>query len=332
MQSVRSTLLEKFDEEVRDKLKVHYDEARAYLNAFEQKLWKTTQFFLKGYASFSENEYAFTLKKNPFPDEHIYPGPYMILKADNDKKKSDVIVPDDTNIYRIGHKLAQRILNSCKQYDTPISEVVFDYSNTNTKITVLEKYLGCTGWMKVVQLSIHSFENEDHLLLACIADNGDVIEKDIAERLFSLNATIQNPTELLPDILPLFKETLYQQQQNIVSSNAERNREFFDTEMDKLDQWAEDMKIGLEKEIKDLDAEIKLRKSEAKKMMNLEAKVKAQRLIKELEKKRSEKRKTLYAAQDDIDEKKDDLLSDIERRLKQHISETEIFNLKWKII
>lgn len=44
------------------------------------------------------------------------------------------------------------------------------------------------------------------------------------------------------------------------------------------------MKISLEKEIKDLDAEIKLRKSEAKKMMNLKAKVKAQRVIKEMKK------------------------------------------------
>ena len=102
--------------------------------------------------------------------------------------------------------------------------------------------------------------------------------------------------------------------------------------MDKLDQWADDMKISLEKEIKDLDAEIKLRKSEAKKMMNLEAKVKAQRAIKDLEKKRSEKRQTLYAAQDEIDGRKDDLLTNIENRLSQHIDKQDIFSIKWKIV
>jgi len=102
--------------------------------------------------------------------------------------------------------------------------------------------------------------------------------------------------------------------------------------MDKLDQWADDMKISLEKEIKDLDAEIKLRKSEAKKMMNLEAKVKAQRVIKEMEKKRSEKRQTLFAAQDDIDGRKDDLLTDIESRLNQRIEQKELFTINWKIV
>ena len=132
------------------------------------------------------------------------------------------------------------------------------------------------------------------------------------------------------EIKPLFKNVLSQQEQEIISANAIRNRDFFDTEMDKLDQWADDMKISLEKEIKDLDAEIKLRKSEAKKMMNLEAKVKAQRIIKEMEKKRSEKRQTLFAAQDDIDGRKDDLLTDIESRLNQHIEQKELFTVNWK--
>ena len=102
--------------------------------------------------------------------------------------------------------------------------------------------------------------------------------------------------------------------------------------MDKLDQWADDMKISLEKEIRDLDAEIKLRKAEAKKMLNLEAKVKSQRQIKELEKKRSEKRQTLFSAQDDIDDKKETLLTDIEKRLNQKLEQKELFTIKWKMI
>jgi hypothetical protein len=92
------------------------------------------------------------------------------------------------------------------------------------------------------------------------------------------------------------------------------------------------MKLSLEKELKDLDAEIKLKKSEAKKMMNLEQKVKAQRQIKDLEKKRNQKRQRLFLAQDEIDEKKENLLSEIENRLNQKISEKDLFTFKWKII
>jgi hypothetical protein len=102
--------------------------------------------------------------------------------------------------------------------------------------------------------------------------------------------------------------------------------------MDKLDQWADDMKISLEKEIKDIDAEIKLKKAEAKKTLNLELKVKAQREIKELENKRSDKRRRLFQAQDEIDARKEDLLTEIEQRLNQKIEQNELFTIKWKMI
>lgn len=86
--------------------------------------------------------------------------------------------------------------------------------------------------------------------------------------------------------------------------------------------WASDMKISLEKEIKDLDVEITLRKSEAKKMLQLDAKKKAQRVIKDLEKKRSEKRQNLYEAEDLIEEPKENLFTEIEQRLQQEINLT----------
>jgi len=66
-------------------------------------------------------------------------------------------------------------------------------------------------------------------------------------------------------------------------------------------------------------------------LINLEAKIAAQRLVKELEKKRSVKRKNLYEAQDEIDDKKETLLSEVEQRLEKKIEEIELFTIKWKI-
>ena len=92
------------------------------------------------------------------------------------------------------------------------------------------------------------------------------------------------------------------------------------------------MKLALEREISDLDQEIRLRKSEAKKIGRLEEKVKAQRAIKEMECKRIEKRQNLFNAQDEIDEKKELLLSRIEKMLQQKVQQTELFTIKWRII
>ena len=133
------------------------------------------------------------------------------------------------------------------------------------------------------------------------------------------------------DILSITLELIVSQKEKAEEVNNIRNQQFFDEEIDKLDIWADDMKISLEKEIKDLDSEIKLRRAEAKKLLNLEAKIAAQRLVKDLEKKRSLKRKNLYEAQDEIDNKKEVLLSEVEQRLEKKIVETELFTIKWKI-
>jgi hypothetical protein len=241
-------------------------------------------------------------------------------------------VPSDTNIYRVGHKLAKEILGACKQLNTAPKELTFDYSNTPTKVTALESYIGQSGWLQVSYLAINSFEFEDYLVTACITDKGEVIHNEIAERFFSIQATEEEPIYLTNEIKSNLIDVLNSETQNVISGNTIRNKDFFDTEMDKLDQWADDMKLSLEKEIKDLDAEIKLRKSEAKKMLNLEAKVKAQRAIKDLEKKRSEKRQHLFEAQDTIDDRKENLLDEIERRLKQEVNTTELFTIKWTMI
>jgi len=84
--------------------------------------------------------------------------------------------------------------------------------------------------------------------------------------------------------------------------------------------------------IKELDKEIKTKKTEARKLLNLEQKVKEQRIIKELEKKLADKRYNQYQNEDEIENRKDSLLDDVEKRLKQQTSENELFTIKWKII
>jgi len=328
---IRTTLLEHFDDEVREKLKSNLLETKQHLSTFEDVLWKTTQYFLNDYAEFSD-DYSFKLIKNPFPNETIHSGPYMILKPKEGQKKSDIVIPDDTNVYRIGHTLAQRILNACKENQTPVKEIVFDYTGTQGKISVLNELIGKSGWFQLQHLGINSFEQEDYLLMACYTDDGEIIHSEVAQRFFSLNAVEKGTIDLTNEATTKFKDLIFRERQEIISENANRNRDFFDVEMDKLDQWADDMKISLEKEIRDLDAEIKLRKAEARRMLHLEAIVKVQRQIKELEKKRNYKRQTLFSAQDEIDDKKETLLTDIEKRLNQKIEQKELFTIKWKMI
>jgi hypothetical protein len=151
--------------------------------------------------------------------------------------------------------------------------------------------------------------------------------------MFSLNAQEGKRAQISKEISALIEQDIMRQKEETRKENEERNKQFFETEIEKLNLWADDVKLGLEREISDLDAEIKLRKSEARKMSRLEEKVEAQRLVKDLEKRRSEKRRNLFDAQDEIDAKKDKLFDEVEMTLSQKgIKEETLFTIRWKIV
>jgi superfamily II DNA/RNA helicase len=330
--NTRKQLLENFDEEVHEKLRVNLEQGKEYLNKYEQWLWQISKFYLNDYAEFDQSEDSFRLISNPFPNENIHRGPYKILRSSNSMRKSEIEVGDNTNIYRIGHPLAKRIIDACKNEKLTTKEIRFDYSGTPKKITVLESLLGKSGWLQVAFYTISSFETEEHILLSGFTDDGEVVDPELCRKFFSVLASEENTVYLSEDFESRFKELHQKQAADILDENMKRNAQFFDEEYDKLDHWADDMKLSLDKEIKDLDAEIKLKKSEARKMLDLKRKVAEQRIIKDLEKKRSEKRRHLFEAQDQIDTRKDDLLEEIEARLQQKTSLEMLFTIKWKLV
>ncbi|OGZ77098.1 MAG: DEAD/DEAH box helicase [Candidatus Staskawiczbacteria bacterium RIFOXYB2_FULL_32_9] len=319
IKNAKEKLLENFDADVHEKLKINLRESKAYLETYEKWLWDISQYFLGENAVYAKDEYSFTLKQNPFPEEAIDEGPYKIGKY-----------VENAHIYRPGHPLAERILKEVKKVNLVNAELIFDYSKYGQIISPLKELVGTSGILKVSEFTIDSFESEDSVLVTAITDDGNEIEEDIAKKLFILNADIsKNEIEIKDDIL---NEKEKEKIKIITVDVTERNSEFFNDEVDKLDKWAEDVKKSLELELRKMDIDIKTMKTNAKKILNLEEKVKAQRGIKDLEKKRNDMRQKLYQAQDEVDVKKDDLLDRIESQLNQKVSLKTLFTIHFKII
>ena len=71
---------------------------------------------------------------------------------------------------------------------------------------------------------------------------------------------------------------------------------------------------------------------QAKMVTELENKVKLQRKVKDLQKKRKELRLNLYTHQDEIDEQKEQLISEVEKQLNAEIKEETLFSIKWELV
>ena len=175
MNQTRQKLLENFDEAVQEKLRLGKLQVEETLGRYEQWLLQITRFFLRDYAQFEDGKNAFMLKRNPFPEENIHPGPYRSGKN-----------VEDANLYRVGHPLAQRIIEKCKDLATPGTELIFNYSDTGRIISVVEPLCGKGGWLVVQKLTVTAFETEDHVLLAGVTDDGKPLDDEQCRRLLTL--------------------------------------------------------------------------------------------------------------------------------------------------
>lgn len=320
MKLTRKKLLENFDEEVHEKLRVNLKESTDYLNKYENWLWQLAKYALHQNADFHADENTFLLKNNPFTGQAIPLGLYRMGRH-----------VEDSHIFRIGHPLAQHILHNASTKKLPHAEIAFDYSSHQSKISILEPLVGSSGYLSLARLSVESFEEEDHLIFSAITDDGIVLEDEQAQRLFSLPGICGEQISDIPCSGHL-QQILDSGKGRIIEAISARNSVFFDDEMDKLEKWADDLKSGLEYELKELDREIKFLKTESKKILKLDEKLKAQKDIKDMEKKRNTKRRTLFEAQDEIDGRKEGLIEGVEARLQQLISTSELFTIRWRVV
>ena len=295
MTQTKQKLLENFDDDVRDKLRVRDAAAREFLDRYEQMLMRLSRYELKNHAEFL-SDHSFKLHTPPGGCD-IPLGLYELPRRSR-----------DAHTYRLSHPLAEAVVARAKERDLPLSEVRFDYGSYVGRISALQSLRGQSGHLCLSQLSVESLDQgEDHLIFAAVTDKGETLDEDIARRLLSLPGEVGH---LLLGTVPHELESITQSRQTEIQRNiSQRNARFFEIETEKLDGWADDLKIGLEREIKELDRQIKEARRAATAALALEEKLAGQKQVKALESQRNSKRRALFDAQDDIDRRREQLIS-----------------------
>jgi hypothetical protein len=100
---------------------------------------------------------------------------------------------------------------------------------------------------------------------------------------------------------------------------SERNARFYEAEATKLDGWADDLKIGLEREIKKFDRQIKETRRASITALTLEEKLESQKQIKAIE------------AQHAIDWQRGVLIDKVEGKLMQETRLEPLSHLAWRM-
>lgn len=318
MEDTRRKLLENFDAEVHDRLKMNMDKSREYLDRYARMLWYVTKHELAKVARFDDDYLSFSLASVPSGAQAPV-GQYYMTKQGLDGHR-----------YRLGHPLAQHILRNAAARDIGGANFVFDYGAWLQKSVALEPYVGSSGTLTAHNMAIRGSDDQDHIIITAITDDGRRIDSKTAMRLFELPAQNLGAADLT--VPTSISNAVDIERQSIMESLATRQAKWFDEELDKLEGWADDMKSALEFDIKELDRSIKEARRSSALAATLEEKLACQKRIKDLESQRNTKRKSLFDAQDEIDERKSSLIGDVEARLQQSVEMTQIFAIRWSLV
>jgi adenine-specific DNA-methyltransferase len=321
MSQTRRKLLENFDDEVREKLKVSDEASKAYLNRYERLLMQLTRHELWGHAEFV-NDSSFHLKACPFPSAagEIPLGLYELPRRSG-----------EAHLYRLHHPLAEAVVAQARDRELPVQQVRFAYGEHDGKVTALQPLIGKSGWLMLSSFTVESLDQaEDHLIFAAVADDGTPLDEDAAARLFTLPGQTGQQAFSAPCADALDART-HERQAAIQRTISERNARYFEAEAEKLDGWADDIKLGLEREIKELDRQIKEARRAATLAPTLEEKLAGQKQIKALEAQRKEKRWSLFEAQDKVDQQREELIAQIEGKLTLKSERQSLFTLRWTL-
>jgi adenine-specific DNA-methyltransferase len=317
MRSTRQKLLENFDEEVQAKLKLRDESSRAFLSHFEKQLIALTRHELRDRATFHSDS-SFSLHTSSLKDVPL--GLYVLPRSTS-----------TAHVYRLGHPLAEHLLTQAKERDLPPAELEFHYAEHGSKISILEPLLGQYGTLTVSLFTVESMDQaEDHLIYAACTDAGALLDQEQTRRLLSLPAVVKGHVLGLP-APPVLPEVVLTRQQQIQQIIAKRNTHFYEDEAQKLDGWADDRKSGLEREIKELDQQIKEARRIAVRGLTLEEKLEGQRQVRALEHRRTQRRRALFDAQDQVDTQRDDLISQVEAKLTQSQTVNHILMIRWSL-
>jgi len=196
-------------------------------------------------------------------------------------------------------------------------------------VSVLQPLVGSSGWLELSKLTVEALGIDEYLIFAATTDQGVALDEEQARKIMLLPAQAI-PARSLPSV-PGLEPIRCSEIERFIKRIDQRNGRFFDEEVLKLDAWSDDLKQGLEREIKAIDAEIRKLRKKSSAAISLQEKLDIQKNMRTLEGHRNRQRRELFEAQDAIDVKRDELIKGIESQLKQSHAVARVFLIRWHL-
>jgi len=321
IKDTQSELLEHFDEDVHDRLKLRLDEAEARLDKLGRWFWGVTRYALNDRARFDEQSYAFSLST---PPTGIATGRYQLIRG---AAQPDMLA----HAYRLSHPLGEWSIEASLNAATPVATLKLDYEKHGARVSVIEELRGKSGWLTLARLEVAAFEITEALLFSGLTDDGQMLDQETCEKLIAIPAA-GKPTPLNVTVPETLLANSQRALQATIAQVLDANQRLFNEERDKLERWADDKLLAAEEALKNTKARIAQLKRDARKAVTLQEQDGIQRELSELERKQRHLRQEIFAVEDEIIAKRDELIASLQQRLQEKTSNETLFSVRWQVL
>lgn len=318
MLEARQSILENFDEDVALRLADCQKNTVASLDKFSQ--WMYYFFLIHGggrVLSLNEGRLQLTNEDGSVSTYNL-----QWKKAE---EEGDIFLRKEDGFFR-------RWLDEAIEADITPTHIRFDNTGAERRHSFFDSHTGLKGVLSVDKLAYEGLGDQEHLIFTVETEDGTALDEDLVNRMLELPGTA---TSDIPDETAEFIKKRDERMELKKQQIQNANKEYFIAECEKLDAYSEDLKEGLERDIKELGKLIKEKKREFKTGSGdktLEEMLDLKEEISKLESKRKEMRRNLYEQQDAIDEQNERLQEEIRQKLEGHMVTQHIMTISFEII
>nr|WP_302596027.1 SNF2-related protein [uncultured Cellulosilyticum sp.] len=318
LSNTRQALLENFDEEVSSLLKFRNEETKVSLSQYEKWLYGIVQ-----------SELASEIEADSIQGRFYYKGKEYQEGFYNINWKLAEQMKD--HFLRLEHPMIQHLIALGLHTNVTCGQILINYSKAESKVSFLEQLNVKKGYLVIDKLINESFEYSEQLLISAVTDDGRVLDSEIGMKLMEFPVAQYEIKEkiLLDDKVNEVRE---ENIQHALQSLKENDFKYYQEECEKIDAWTEDLKQGIEKEIKQIEREISEVKKVRHQAKTLEDAIAFKNQLSALEKKRYEKIKVERDEHEKIEKKNEELQKSVEKHLKGRQQVEEVIKLRWEII
>ncbi len=320
MDSTRRKLLEHFDAEVHDRLRVSLEQSTEFIDKASDQLWRVTTHVLSDHATVDPALREFELHEPPPFAPAVATGRYRLAREED----------ADAYRYRPQHPLALAVLDKAANEEAGPAELAFDYTDWPVRAELVAPLVGKTGACIVDHLRLNGAESEDHLVLSAITDDGLVLSSEQIRRLIDVPAEVKPIAGL--SVSPSLEQLARSRVDALLTEISSRQGSWFDEEMDKLDRWAEDKRTAFKADLREHDESLRDLKRESRQAASLPDKLRLQKKIKQVEAVREEAWRTYDGQAREVETAKESLIDDVEARLEVRKFVDRVLSIRFTIL